>query len=287
MFTPVTRVRTAALALVVNALLVVPAFGWTPAGHMSVAFVAYDALRPATRTRVDALLRLNPQFPIWSKQVASLPAADRGRAIFMLAATWADAIKSRSEYTDVDPAHRFRPKGPKSALNIGYADQFRHQYWHFIDLPFATTPSLSLPSVPTPNAQERITLFLNTLRSTAPDPVKSYDLTWLLHLVGDIHQPLHGSTRVTPTARGRDGDDGGNEVMVCKNTNCTKTGTLHGFWDESIGSDESLRATSTVGRTLPPANATAAAILDPAAWAKESLELSKTEVYRRPIGPPV
>jgi hypothetical protein len=59
-----------------------------------------------------------------------------------------------------------------------------HKYWHFIDTPF-TIDGTALPAIPTPNAQERIALFRTVLASTSADPLKSYDLTWLLHLVGD------------------------------------------------------------------------------------------------------
>ena len=82
---------------------------------------------------------------------------------------------------------------------------------HFVDVPFSPdgTP---LPEIPTPNAQTRINDFRAVLASNSPDALKSYDLSWLLHLVGDIHQPLHGTTRVTHSRPG--GDDGGNGLGV-------------------------------------------------------------------------
>jgi hypothetical protein len=53
------------------------------------------------------------------------------------------------------------------------------------------------------------------------DKLKSYDLSWLLHLVGDLHQPLHSTTRVGATDL--DGDDGGNGVKL------TSPANLHTF----------------------------------------------------------
>ena len=42
----------------------------------------------------------------------------------------------------------------------------------------------------------QIVAFRKTLGdSGASDELKSYDLVWLLHLVGDVHQPLHATTR--------------------------------------------------------------------------------------------
>jgi hypothetical protein len=56
------------------------------------------------------------------------------------------------------------------------------------------------------------------LASTPNDPnldkLKSYDLPWLLHLVGDVHQPLHSTTRVSATKP--DGDNGGNGMVTMK-----------------------------------------------------------------------
>jgi hypothetical protein len=75
------------------------------------------------------------------------------------------------------------------------SEKLMHKYWHFVDKPCATD-AIPLPAIPTANAQERIPLFRSVLASNASDPLKSYDLSWLLHLVGDIYQPLHSSTRV-------------------------------------------------------------------------------------------
>jgi hypothetical protein len=57
-----------------------------------------------------------------------------------------------------------------------------------------------------------MSLMRAVLKSASTDDLKSYDLVWLLHLVGDVHQPLHFTTRVSagfPT-----GDAGGNDVEV-------------------------------------------------------------------------
>ena len=97
----------------------------------------------------------------------------------------------------------------------------------FIDTPFSTDGT-ALPAIPTLNAQERIALFRQVLASTSGDPLKSYDLVWPLHLVGDIHQPLHASTRVSATDP--DGDAGGNTVKL----DCTRC-ELHAFWDGLLG----------------------------------------------------
>jgi len=84
---------------------------------------------------------------------------------------------------------------------------------------------------PHPNAQTQIAAFRAVLASISNDPnldkLKSYDLSWLLHLIGDVHQPLRSTTRVSTTKP--DGDDGGNGVKL------TSPANLHTFWDDVLG----------------------------------------------------
>ena len=51
---------------------------------------AYDRLDPAVRTKVDALIKLNPDYSKWIGGVAD---ADRDRFAFVHSSTWADDIK--------------------------------------------------------------------------------------------------------------------------------------------------------------------------------------------------
>ena len=66
-------------------------FSWNARGHMMVAAVAYDNLTQQTKQRVNALLRLNPDFDNFVDLVpAGTDAATSKKMIFMLAATWPD-----------------------------------------------------------------------------------------------------------------------------------------------------------------------------------------------------
>src|SRR6185437_15260252 len=99
-----------------------------------------------------------------------------------------------------------------------------------IDLPFSTdhTP---LVQPATPNVQTQIALFVKTLASaSASNELKSYDLVWLLHLVGDVHQPLHTTSRFTHSQP--QGDEGGNLVSLCEKP-CRQE--LHAYWDNLPG----------------------------------------------------
>ena len=183
------------------------ASAWNSAGHMMVAAVAYERLTPEAHARVSHLLQLNPDYPKWIEHASG---ADRDRIAFVMAATWPDEIKSEGDYQNDGE----RPSGPDAARNIGYADHLQHRYWHYIDLPFSTDhTALIQPQVP--NAQTQIALFRRTLASKeASDALKSYDLVWLLHLVGDVHQPLHATSRFTHSQP--EGDAGGNRVALCQ-----------------------------------------------------------------------
>jgi hypothetical protein len=166
-----------------------------------------------------------------------------------------------------------------AARNIGYADHLQHRYWHYIDLPFSVdhTP-LRQPAVP--NAETQIALFRKTLASAdANDALKSYDLVWLLHLVGDVHQPLHTTSRFTHSQP--NGDAGGNQVALCPRP-CRNE--LHAFWDDVPGTEKSPIVAIRRAAHLPQPDARVAAIDDERQWIHESFLIAQNSVYISPIG---
>src|SRR5882672_12585882 len=194
-------------------MLPVAACAWGPIGHMTVGYVAYQNLTPAAKARVIELLKLNPEYANWDKTIpAGTSPADHDLMVFMIATIWADDIKGDSKYSDDGPDPN-TPDGASSSQNIGYTDLFRHRYWHFIDTPFYID-NTSGYTTPTPNAQTQIAAFRAVLASSQSDDLKSYDLVWLLHLIGDIHQPLHATTRVSQVET--KGDAGGNAVKLLR-----------------------------------------------------------------------
>jgi hypothetical protein len=274
-----TIMRTLAAVLILAFGLGARAYGWDDEGHMAVAYVAYQHMNAATKNRIDQLLRLNPDYASWAAKVpAGTTAADSKMIIFMMAATWPDAIKSQPGYTDDGSENGNRPDGASSAQNIGYSDHLRHKYWHFVDTPFSrdTTP---LPPVPTPNAETQIAAFRSVLASNDPDEKKSYDLVWLEHIVGDVHQPLHAATRVSHTDP--QGDSGGNLVKLCA-VPCKSE--LHAFWDDIVGTSSDPAQAIAAGKKLPSANPMLAAKKDASDWVKESFQAAQHTVYTAPIG---
>src|SRR5262249_46614881 len=112
------------------------------------------------------------------------------------------------------------------------------------------------------------------------DSLKSYDLSWLLHLVGDVHQPLHCATRVSRTQPA--GDDGGNleGVRTCEACAVEK---LHIFWDDLPGMGEDPQAGIQYAKTLPPVDGTEAGKLDEVVWVAESFRDAQQIAYVEPI----
>lgn len=284
-----------------------PVFAWNDEGHMAAAYLAYQRLRPAIRNRVDSLLKLNPYYSKW---LSALPPgtseADAKMMVFMIAATWPDEIRSDPAYASDGLDGGNTPDGPASSQNIGYADHLLHKYWHFIDIPYSQdgTP---LPSIPTPNAKTQIGAFRAALSSSASGDVKSYDLSWLEHLVGDIHQPLHAVTRVSTDAL--KGDAGGNLVTLCS-APCRNV--LHLFWDRLVGSQDplpppapdngtagaaqtpagfpppdipaELKSAIAAAKALPTPPASLANKMDETIWVEESFNAARDHVYVPPIG---
>jgi hypothetical protein len=260
------------------------AHAWDDFGHMEVAAVAYKSLTPKTRTRVAALLKLNPSYANW---IVGAKAADRDRAALLRAATWADSIKSDPRYvTDAQTA-------PTAGQNLGYADLSRHAYWHFVDQPFSTDGTPLVPA-PAPNAATQIPILRAALANAATSQdLKSYDLVWLLHLVGDVHQPLHCVSRYDKSAPA--GDRGGNDVKitgaaqppVCDDPRYCPFGPpneLHAFFDDISGSGYATAPVVDVAAKLAAAPVKTAAVREETAWIAEGLDLAKTKIYVAPIG---
>jgi hypothetical protein len=272
--------RRSVLSILCIVGFVMPTSAWNATGHMTVAYIAYQRLDSSTRARVDTLLKLNPEYPHW---IAGTPAGQEGLVAFLNSAIWPDCIKGDAcpGYVADGPNNGNTPPSDASASqNIGYADHAMHKYWHFIDLPYAPT---GLPTQPTPsvNAETQIIRMRIALRSTASDDIKSYDIAWLAHVVGDIHQPLHAIARFT--TQHPNGDAGGSLVRFC-DAPCDAPDNLHAYWDNLMGDRTdmaSIRDLATTLLGLP--EPVGVANIDVSAWSKLSAELAKQFVYTSPI----
>ena len=253
-----------------------PSLAWNDMGHMTVAAIAWNAMTPKARMRASDLLKLNPDYQSF---IAGTNAEQRDQVAFVRAATWPDHI--RGKYDD----DTYNPPDAIAKQNIGYADRWVHPIWHFKNNPFSTDGTPLAPPREV-NAQSRIELFTATLADPATsDDVKSYDLVWLLHLVGDVHQPLHAVARFSGETS--HGDGGGNSVIACETPAACKgkkPDTLHHFWDGTIGNSRSPLAAIKKADAMALAPAVAANISEPSVWLTESLTLAQSRVYQPPIG---
>ena len=248
---------------------------WFDGGHMTVAYIAYQNLTPQTRTRVDGLLRLNPLYASWTKGISK---KQRGLVAFLRAATWPDCIKQAACAAGYTSDGGDSPTGgPTDDQNIGYSDKLMHKYWHFVDVPYAAGSTGEPPKVP--NAQTEIILLSNAIGTNESDDVKSYDVVWLEHLVGDVHQPLHATSRFT--VNHPQGDAGGNLLAFCLKP-CRDE--LHAYWDGLLGDKPTTGQVTQTGKKLIKGGKPAGTDnSDPAAWVAESFDLAKKDVYMSPI----
>jgi hypothetical protein len=261
-------VRSVAAGVIVPWLVLAsvgPASSWNDAGHQVVSLIAWDTLSPGQRVALVALMRqaeartrLPGLYPVDER-----PAAVRAREFFLRAATWPDLIR------DVPELH--------------------HATWHHRSFYWRQERGLAidLPDVEAPpeNLLERLGRFVELLAAvSAPSRDRALAIAWVLHLVGDIHQPLHCSARVT--AREPMGDHGGQDFGLPAFVSPRPTAdrySLHAYWDDTLdravprGAGEPRhsyvrRAASIVVALHPRARLEGA--LKPGqfdAWARESL----------------
>ena len=231
--------------------------GWGPGGHMMVASIAFNRLNPRAKAKAQALLAL----PIEPTDKTNKTKD------FVNAAHWADDIRD----------------------SPGFA-QFAEL--HFIDTSFSSdgTP---LPALPTPNVVTALQENVAILKNPGSDQnAQAQALRFIIHFVGDIHQPLHSATRVSSALP--KGDDGGNGVMLKVAGRSVK---LHSYWDGGIGAfprggpgpNFAPPALSTIGPAAAqamagnPATDPKLKLNDPTnfdGWAQESFALAKSTAYK-------
>ena len=270
--------RTPLFTFLIFTWLTSNAVAWDDLGHMMVGAIAYDQLTPEVQEKVSTLLKLHPNYGNW---IAHVSKNDRSRIAFLRASRWPDDIKLDPAYKQDGRQNGNRPSGRKAGRNIGYTDKLMHKYWHFIDLPFSPDDT-KLTDPPTPNAKTQIGLLRATLKSSRSSMyLKSYDLVWLIHLVGDVHQPLHAVSRFDKAHM--KGDDGGNGVLVCGHP-CATQQKLHAFWDDILGVSTDPVVAIERAKQLPAADLQLVSINDESVWIQESFDAARMQVYAGPIG---
>jgi hypothetical protein len=145
--------------------------------------------------------------------------------------------------------------------------------WHFDDLPVcANEPA---PCEGNHCAHARIPEAIKNLQSSDPQR-QLFGLRVLVHLVGDVHQPLHASDHH---------DHGGNNTLIsnrsCFNNNSRGACKLHQYWDSVLVKKAMHRASETeyaktVLAKMPlPANDSQ----NPNDWIRQSNQLGREVAY--------
>jgi nuclease S1 len=214
--------------LLIAALLPAVAMAWGPKGHRLVGGLAASALTPQARAEVARLLR--------------------GEAEPTLAgvANWADELRDHPAAGDPD-------LGKRSSR------------WHYVNLAEDHCGYAPPTHCPTGDCViEAIVRQRDLLADrTQPDAVRTQALKFLVHFVGDAHQPLHA---------GYAHDKGGNTIQIQLDG---QGSNLHRLWDSDVIASANMserRYLQHLRRMpLPPEARTGSDA--PAAWAEASCRI--------------
>jgi nuclease S1 len=199
--------------------------------------------------RIVAAIAADELTPAARQDVEELLGGDASVAMVQ-ASTWADEI---------------RPKRPDTAP------------WHFVDIPIQSNgydPGRDCPADDCVVGQIDRGARIVADRQLAA-PIRAEALRFLIHFVGDLHQPLHAA----------DNDDrGGNRLRVVLRQHRTN---MHAVWDVDVvralgrGPEEiSVR----LEKEITPAENRAWSAGTPRDWANESFQIARSEVYGHILG---
>jgi len=181
------------------------AFAWDPEGHELVATMAYARLNPKAQQAVTALA-CEIQSPNQPYNAVTL-------------ACWMDDLRKN------DP---------------GLTDHGLFFSWHYIDI--GLDPGDPRPSFEPGDDNERRGNVVQALKRSlvvlkgGSDPYiksKAMACAMAMHLVGDIHQPLHAATKYFMTRGELHQDSGGNKEEVSNGPAGMERFSLHQFWDSA------------------------------------------------------
>lgn len=186
-----------ALAALPALVLAAPAQAYWEFGHETVAKIAYANVTPQTRRAIDRLLAETPKLDTPECPATTIEGAS----------TWADCVKPL--------------KGPDGKSRFGYA-----YTWHFQDVNICQPFTLEEACKDGNCVSAQITRDVAILKNKRlPVKERAQALVFLIHFVGDLHQPLHA---------GEKNDKGGNDVAAAYGSYSPKRFNLHSIWDGTL-----------------------------------------------------
>jgi len=260
------------LASIILALgLHIQLFAWSEGGHMISGAIAYkriQATHPQLLPAMIKMLKANSYYEkFWKKEISDLElkGEDEEMYLFMKAGTWADdARRDKTVYS----------KGFNSIQN----------QWHYINYPLSFDNTKGEEAKPV-NVLTALEKQLFEVKKKSPTSSAGEAFAWVVHLVGDMHQPLH--TTALFSKKYPKGDKGGNLYYVRIQPE-TKAISLHTYWDGLMGKNVNVRRTMERANSLlskaeymEPALEELRMNTKPEDWAKkESFAYARTHVYR-------
>jgi hypothetical protein len=185
--------------------------------------------------------------PLLSKKAAKAVKAVLGTESLAEASTWPDEMRSSPEVFWQKTANP----------------------WHYVTIPMGQTYS-QVGAPPEGDAISALKGFAVTLRDpNARLEDKQLALRFTIHIIGDLHQPLHV---------GNGTDRGGNDFKVQFGREETN---LHAVWDGNLIDRQQLsytEMTAWLNRRITPQNLEDWANPDPLVWVAESAEL-RDKIY--------
>lgn len=266
------------LMAVLSLVFALPAMAWDDVGHKITGYIAWQRMSPAARERVIKILRAAPEdshLSAYYQLYGVRPDADKQLDYFMLVPTWADIVRDRT-------------------FPVRY-EKYHKGEWHYTSVFWRDSggkAELMADKKADGQAIEKLAEFEKVLRDpVVSDKDKAIALAWFLHIGGDIHQPLHSSSRVTD--REPDGDRGGNTFLISpEGTPRENQQNLHWFWDSIVprnipydfglceGCYVKHIAEAFISRYSFDAEKDGLALSNYVSWKDESLRLAQGEVFR-------
>ena len=215
-----------------------PAAAWNQVGHRAIAELVWRQTSPAQRKAASDLLRQHPHYQ--NLLAADVPrGVDRDEWVFLSAAVWPDWTR---------PAKKGERQKPESVTKYNL-------YPHAIGHPFlraGETNRALLENffIAKPNAEMVLSNSIATLKNKeASAHDRAVALCWTLHLIGDLHQPLHAANRVTremPRGEGLGGEHFAKDARG-------KEVNLHAFWDQLPGVESGYKTIASLADRLQAA----------------------------------